>query len=108
MKATKRGHSPAGDGRGRDKSEYGKKVLREGHSQTEDGRGSDKSGYGKKTDRARGTHRLEMAEGGGGGQDTDRNRPSEGYSPTADSRERQVRTWKRKRPSERHSPTADG
>jgi hypothetical protein len=84
----------------------------EGHSRPEDGRGSDLSGHGKEqtkrgaltpwrrqreklvrtqkeTERARGTHFLEMAEGGTC-QDTERNRPNEAHSPTGDDRGRDL------------------
>jgi hypothetical protein len=99
----------------------------EGYSRSEDGRGGDLLGQGKKPtdrgaltpwrrqregfvrtwkeiDRARGTHKLEMAEGGTC-QDKERNRLTEGHSLSGDSRGRDL-LGHRKKPTDRGALTA--
>jgi hypothetical protein len=80
------GHPQPGDGRGRELSRHGKKptdreALTSWRQQSE---GLVRTW--KETDRARGTHCLETAEGGTC-QDTERNRPTEGNSRPGDGRE---------------------
>ena len=67
----------------------------EGHSPSGDGRGRELSGHGNKaqTKEARSTHCLETAEGSTS-QDMERNRPSEGHSLSGDEREGLVRIRK--------------
>jgi hypothetical protein len=58
----------------------------------------------KEIDRAVGTHFLEVAEGETC-QDTERNRPSEGYSLPGDSRERNL-SGHEKKPTKQGAPTS--
>ena len=60
---------------------------REGHSLSGEHRERDKVSIWKESNQARGTHSLEMAEGGTS-QDTERKQPRKEYSPTRDSRGR--------------------
>ena len=96
-------HSPTGDSSRRDLSEHVKKPTdrgtltlwrrqREGLVRTR-----------KENDRPRHTHFLETAEGGPC-QDTERNRPTETYSPTGDSRGRNL-SGHGKKPTDRGALT---
>ena len=88
------GHSPSGDGRGRDLSRHGKKKTKRGALTFWRGQKEGLVRTRKEADRARGTHILETAEGGTG-QNTERNQPSEAHSHTEDRRGRDfVRTQK--------------
>jgi hypothetical protein len=103
--------------------------LSEGHSRSRDGRERDLSGHRekstervtrtfwrwqreglvrtrKKPNQVRGTHNLETAEGGTY-KDTERNRLSEGHSPSGDGRERTGQDTDRNIPSEAYSRSGE-
>ena len=81
----RKAHSPPGDSRGRGLSGHGKKLTKQGALTLWRGQREGLVRTRKETDRARGTHPLEKAEGGTG-QNTERNQPSEGHSQTRDNR----------------------
>jgi len=99
-------HSHPEDGRERDKSGYGKTAAEKGVLTSWIQQREGQVRTRKETDRARGTHFLETAEGGTS-QDTERTRPRKWPSHPGDSRGRGKSRPQRKRLSAGHSQTGN-
>src|SRR6267142_726512 len=79
------GHSHPGERRWTDKSGHGKNLTERGALTNWRAQTDGQVRTRKESDRARGTHRLESADGQTS-QDTERIRPSEGHSQTGEHR----------------------
>ena len=77
------------DGKGKDVSGHGKKLIEQGALTNWRRQREGLVRARKEKDRARGTHRLEVAEGRTC-QDTERNRPSKAHSLSGDGRQRDL------------------